>query len=97
MKKTILTILCFALCIPILRAQWSSEKKYFIQTREGLCLSNQNTNDELALVRFMPPDAGNAGQQWQIIPCEDGYKLRNISSQRDINNIGTHILNLFQM
>ena len=97
MKKTILTILCFTLCIPILRAQWSPEKEYFIQTREGLCLSNQNTNDELALVRFMSPDAGNAGQKWQIIPCKDGFKLRNVSSQHNIDNVGTHILNLFQM
>lgn len=78
-------------------AQWDASKEYYIQTKEGLCLANQETNDELALIRFAAPNAETTTQKWKIQPVGDAYVISNISSGLTIDNIDTDILNLFQM
>lgn len=96
--KKILYIYVAIMLLPITAlAQWDASKEYYIQTKEGLCLSNQETNDQLALIRFAEPNEANPTQKWKLQPAGNGYLIVNVSSGKSIDNIGTAVLNLFQM
>lgn len=78
------------------QGQIDSAKEYFIQTKEGLCLTNQGTADKLALIRFMASDASDSGQRWILHRQDDGYVIENVQNGLAVDNVGTKYLNLFQ-
>jgi hypothetical protein len=96
MKKILFAIICVLAGFIEAAAQWSEDKTYYIQTREGLCLSNQDTPDNLALIRFMEADESNVSQKWQLRPAGNGYVIVNRSYGKAVDNIGSKYLNLFQ-
>lgn len=96
MKRYISLVICIFAGCATASGQWTEDKTYYIQTREGLCLSNQATPDNLALVRLAEADETDASQTWQLRPAGEGYVIVNRAYGKAVDNLGTKYLNLFQ-
>lgn len=96
MKNIFLSLALMLISSLSLFAQIEGNKEYYIQTKEGLCLTNQYTSDELALIRFIMPDASHQAQRWTFKPVGDGFVLINNTSAFVVDNLSTAYLNLVQ-
>lgn len=83
-------LLCFLLVAALARAQtFDGKKTYELYAADDLVLDNQSSvKNETGLV-LSHPEAGNAGQVWQIIPQgKDTYQLINGYSFMALDNGG---------
>lgn len=98
MKKEISCILLLICSTLSATADWEPETAYYIQTREGLCLGNQNTNDNYAIIRFTEADdASNGGLTWYINIENENISFINTSNGKAIDNHSMLFANLYQL
>lgn len=94
MKTNILTLLFFTATLHV-TAQETEHSSVYIQTKDGLCLSNQNIEEELALIRFLDPESGSQSNKWYLDTLDNQcIVLHNNTFAAD--NVEDCFLNLFQ-
>lgn len=98
MKNKIFLSFALAACALTAAADWNPDAAYYIQTREGLCLGNPNTDDNYALIRFAGADeAVGANFTWQMKEENGKVVFANKSNGKAIDNHGMLFCNLYQL
>ena len=66
MKTNILTLLFLFVASLHVTAQETEHSSVYIQTKDGLCLTNQDIEEELALIRFLDPKPEIQSNKWYL-------------------------------
>lgn len=95
MKTNILTLLFLFVASLHVTAQETEHSSVYIQTKDGLCLTNQDIEEELALIRFLDPKPEIQSNKWYLDTLDNQcIVLHNNTFAAD--NVDDCFTNLFQ-